>query len=169
MHTQRMYACVHEYVCVCGPLIYNDNLPVCLLCLVLFCLDSATGSISVSVALSAHVSSVSAPASLCPLGHVGEHVLRPTKTCCDKRFLCLPLSISLMPVLHAILLHLLQLKQTNGHASTGDVLRQPQTTTAETWHSHTIHHGPLYTRQTTKSVSSTQMLPTKSCKLNMRA
>ena len=69
--------------------------------------------------------------------------------------------ISLMFVLHALPLHLLQLKHTSGHTSMDDVLRQPQTTMAETLHSYTIRHGPLSTRQTMKSVSSTYMLRTK--------
>ena len=63
---------------------------------------------------------------------------------------------------------LLDLKQTNGRTSTDEVLRQPQSSMAETLHSHMFHHGPLYTHRTTKSFSSTYMLPTKICKLNTR-
>ena len=46
---------------------------------------------------------------------------------------------------------------------------RPQASTADAWHSHAIHHCPLYTAQTTKSFSSTCMLQTNSCRLfNMR-
>ena len=46
---------------------------------------------------------------------------------------------------------------------------RPQASMAEAWHSHAIHHCPLYTPQTTKSFSSTCMLQTNSCRLfNMR-
>ena len=46
---------------------------------------------------------------------------------------------------------------------------RPQASMAEAWHSHAIHHCPLYTLQTTKSFSSTCMLHTNSCRLfNMR-
>ena len=46
---------------------------------------------------------------------------------------------------------------------------RPQASMADAWHSHAIHHCPLYTAQTTKSFSSTCMLQTNSCGLfNMR-
>ena len=46
---------------------------------------------------------------------------------------------------------------------------RPQASMADAWHSHAIHHCPLYTPQTTKSFSSTCMLQTNSCRLfNMR-
>ena len=46
---------------------------------------------------------------------------------------------------------------------------RPQASMADAWHSHAIHHCPLYTPQTTKSFSSTCMLQTNSCGLfNMR-
>ena len=46
---------------------------------------------------------------------------------------------------------------------------RPQASMADAWHSHAIHHCPLYTPQTTHSFSSTCMLQTNSCRLfNMR-
>ena len=46
---------------------------------------------------------------------------------------------------------------------------RPLASMADAWHSHAIHHCPLYTPQTTKSFSSTCMLQTNSCRLfNMR-
>ena len=60
-------------------------------------------------------------------------VLRLNKTCSDKRPWCSPpkLSLSLMSFLRALVLHLPQLTQTDGHISTDDILLQPQASMAE--------------------------------------
>ena len=59
-------------------------------------------------------------------------------------------------------------KQTDASVLMMSCLR-PQASMAYAWHSHAIHHCPLYTPQTTKSFSLTCMLQTNSCRLfNMR-
>ena len=96
---------------------------------------------------------------------------QPNKTCCDEPSSYFPLTLSLscsLPTLSLFSVFFCLSKQTDASVLMMSCFR-PQASMAEAWHSHAIHHCPLYTPQTTKSFSSTCMLQTNSCRLfNMR-
>ena len=78
------------------------------------------------------------------------------------------LSRALSPTLYFSSVFFCLSKQTDASVLMMSCFR-PQASMADAWHSHAIHHCPLYTPQTTKSFSSTCMLQTNNCRLfNMR-